>query len=74
MTSAVGGGSIAFSRAVKGIDDTTSEHGYSISPPSREEPTTAVARPPWWRILSTLVSKTTLEPWACTSSVHFSHI
>ena len=68
------GGSMARSRAVIGIEDITAEHGYSVSVPSADSPTTATALPPAWRILVTLVFMRTLVPAASTRSRQRSHI
>ncbi len=51
----------------------TSSAGYSVVTPS-DVATTAVARPPAWRIPVTGVCMTTFVPPASTSSRHRSHI
>ncbi len=72
-TSAGTGGSIALSSSVNGIDETMWSAAYSVVTPSASA-TTAVARPPSWRIVVTGVSMMTLEPAASTCSRQRSHI
>ena len=64
---------MALSSSVNGIDEMTWSAGYSVVTPSASA-TTAVARPPSWRIFVTGVSKMTLEPAASTRSRQRSHI
>src|SRR5918994_65222 len=64
---------MALSSSENGIDETTWSAGYSVVTPSVSA-TTAVARPPSWRVPGTGGSLITLVPAASTRSRHRSHI
>ena len=57
-----------------GIDEMTWSHGYSVRVPSAASATTATALPSSWRMPTTRVSMTTLQPLASTRSRQRSHI
>src|SRR5687767_12825295 len=68
------GGSMAFSSWEIGIDEMTWSHGNSVRVPSLASAITATALPPSWRMPTTRVFISTVQPLASTFSVHRSHI